>query len=316
LLNQKQKELNQQLSNTKRIAILLLIIPLMLAILLLIFSRVFLKRAIVQPIQGVLNATAEISTGNLNHRAPEEGVAELAMVSQAINVMADKLSSSQEALVRSEKQAAQGLLVPMLAHNIRNPLASIRAISQVMDGPEQDKETRSAFKDIIDTVDRLERWTGSLLAYLLPLKPQPQPSQLKDIVEGALAPLQQKIKAKAIQLSLPKWPKNNAVYTDQHLLEQVIYNLLLNAIDASNKDGVIDIVVEMKRQTFSLQILDRAGGMPFKPDPSAISAPSSKRFGTGLGIPFAFKVCDALGGELNFAARPDGGTVITMQLPV
>jgi signal transduction histidine kinase len=65
-----------------------------------------------------------------------------------------------------------------------------------------------------------------------------------------------------------------------------------------------------------LQILDRAGGMPFKPDPSAISAPSSKRFGTGLGIPFAFKVCDALGGELNFAARPDGGTVITMQLPV
>jgi C4-dicarboxylate-specific signal transduction histidine kinase len=184
-----------------------------------------------------------------------------------------------------------------------------------MDGPEQDKETRSAFKDIIDTVDRLERWTGSLLAYLLPLKPQAQHGQLKDIVEGALSPLQQKIKAKSIQLNLPKWPKNNAVYTDQHLLEQVIYNLLLNAIDASNKDDTIDIVVEMKRQTFSLQILDRAGGMPFKPDPSAISAPSTKRFGTGLGIPFAFKVCDALGGELNFAARPEGGTVITMQLP-
>jgi signal transduction histidine kinase len=56
--------------------------------------------------------------------------------------------------------------------------------------------------------------------------------------------------------------------------------------------------------------------MPFKPDPSAISAPSSKRFGTGLGIPFAFKVCDALGGELKFSARPDGGTIVTIQLPV
>ncbi len=315
LLNQKQKELAKQLSNTKRIATLLLIIPLLVAVLLLIFSRVFLKRAIVQPIQGVLRATAEISTGNLNHRAPEEGVAELAMVSQAINVMADKLSFSQEALVRSEKQAAQGLLVPMLAHNIRNPLASIRAIAQVMDDPKQDQETRSAFKDIIDTVDRLERWTGSLLAYLLPLKPQPQHSQLTDIVEGALVPLQQKIKAKSIQLNLPKWPKNNAVYTDQHLLEQVIYNLLLNAIDASSKAGAIDITVDIKHQTFNLQILDRAGGMPFKPDPSAISAPSSKRFGTGLGIPFAFKVCDALGGELKFEPRLAGGTVITMQLP-
>ncbi len=316
LLNQKQNELAKQLSNTKRIAILLLIIPLIVAVLLLVFSRVFLKRAIVQPIQGVLLATAEISTGNLTHRAPEEGVAELAMVSQAINAMADKLSSSQEALVRSEKQAAQGLLVPMLAHNIRNPLASIRAIAQVMDDPEQDKETRSAFKDIIDTVDRLERWTGSLLAYLLPLKPQPQHTQLKDIVEGALVPLQQKLKAKSIQLSLAKWPKNNAIYTDQHLLEQVIYNLLLNAIDASSKGGAIDIVVGIKRETFSLQLMDRAGGMPFKPDPSAISAPSSKRFGTGLGIPFAFKVCDVLGGELKFAARLGGGTVITMQLPI
>ncbi len=316
LLNQKQQELTQQLTNTQRIATILLIIPLILAALLLIFSRVFLKHALAQPIEGVLRATAEISAGNLSHRAPEEGVAELAMVSQAINVMADKLASSQEALVRSEKQAAQGLLVPMLAHNIRNPLASIRAISQVMDDPERDSETRGAFKDIIDTVDRLERWTGSLLAYLLPLKPQPQHAQLKDIVAGALAPLQQKIKAKSIQLSLAKWPKNNTVYTDQHLLEQVIYNLVLNAIDASNKAGSIDIVVDIKRPTFSLQILDRAGGMPFKPDPSAISAPSSKRFGTGLGIPFAFKVCDALGGELKFEPRAEGGTVITMQLPI
>ncbi len=55
--------------------------------------------------------------------------------------------------------------------------------------------------------------------------------------------------------------------------------------------------------------------MPFKPDPSAMSAPTTKRFGTGLGIPFAFKVCDALGGELKFEARPQGGTAITTLLP-
>ena len=55
--------------------------------------------------------------------------------------MAGQLASSQEALVRTEKQAAQGLLVPMLAHNIRNPLASIRATAQVMDDPTHDTET-------------------------------------------------------------------------------------------------------------------------------------------------------------------------------
>ena len=315
LLSQKQSELDRQLVDTKRTSTILLIIPLILAVLLLMFSSVFLKRAIVKPINGVLKATAEISAGNLTHRAPEEGVAELAAVSKAINKMADKLTISQEALVRTEKQAAQGLLVPMLAHNIRNPLASIRATAQVMDDPEHDAETRESLIGIINTVDRLERWTGALLAYLLPLKPQPSNTTIQEIVEGALAPLQQKIKEKSIQLKLAVWPKDNTIFTDQHLLEQVIYNLLLNAIDASSKAGSLEIICKNTPQAFILQLLDRGCGMPFKPDPSAMSAPTTKRFGTGLGIPFAFKVCDALGAELKFDARPDGGTVITILLP-
>ncbi len=320
LLSQKQIELDRQLKDTKRTSTILLVIPLILAVLLLIFSRLFLKRAIVKPIEGVLKATSEISTGNLTHRAPEEGVEELASVSKAINEMADKLIISQETLIRTEKQAAQGLLVPMLAHNIRNPLASIRATAQVMDGPEHDAETRDSLVGIINTVDRLERWTGALLAYLHPLKPQPINTRIKDIVEGALEPLQQRIKEKSIHLTLPTWPKNgeikyDAIFTDQHLLEQVIYNLLLNAIDASNKGSQVVISLETAPHELILRLLDHGCGMPFTPDPSAISAPTTKRFGTGLGIPFAFKVCDALGGELKFATRPEGGTVISISLP-
>lgn len=315
LLNQKQAELDKQLIDTKRTSTILMVIPLLLAVLLLMFSRVFLKRAIVKPIDGVLKATSEISAGNLTHRAPEEGVAELAAVSKAVNDMADKLGLSQEALVRTEKQAAQGLLVPMLAHNIRNPLASIRAIAQVMDDPEHDTETRENLRGIINSVDRLERWTGALLAYLLPLKPQPSSSSFKEIIEGALAPLQQKIKEKSIVITLPSWRKNNTIFTDQHLLEQVIYNLLLNAIDASSKAGSLEITLNLVQHVYLVQLLDRGCGMPFTPDPSAMSAPTTKRFGTGLGIPFAFKVCDALGGTLKFEARAEGGTVITISIP-
>lgn len=315
LLSQKQSQLNKQLIETKRTATILLIIPLVLAVLLLIFSRVFLKRAIVKPIEDVLKATAEISSGNLTHKAPEEGVAELTAVSQAINEMADKLAFSQEALVRSEKQAAQGLLVPMLAHNIRNPLASIRATAQVMDDPAQDVETRESLLGIIDTVDRLERWTGALLAYLLPLKPQPVNTSIKEIVSGALGPLQQKIREKSIQLMLPAWPKTSDIFTDQHLLEQVVYNLILNAIDASGKSSTIEVTLKTAPTQYTLSLLDQGSGMPFTPDPSAMSAPTTKRFGTGIGIPFAFKVCDALAGELKFEARSNGGTAVIILLP-
>lgn len=318
LLNQKQVELDNKLKENKKKSTLLLFIPLILAILLLVFSREFLKRAIVKPIAGVLKATAEISAGNLTHRVPEVGAEELASLSKAINEMADKLATSQEALVRTEKQAAQGLLVPMLAHNIRNPLASIRATAQVMESPEHDIETRDSLIGIINTVDRLERWTGALLAYLHPLKPQPTHSKIKHIIEGALEPLRQKIAEKSIQLSTPTWSPsyaNDTVFTDQHLLEQVIYNLLLNAIDASNKGGNIELTLEITSKDIIVQLLDCGCGMPFTPDPSAMNSPTTKRFGTGIGIPFAFKVCDVLGGELQFSPRQKGGTAITIRLP-
>ena len=315
LLAKEQSALDQQLEGIKRTSTILLIIPLILAVLLLIFSRLFLKRAIVKPINEVLNATSEISAGNLTHRAAEDGVQELAALSTAINKMADELSISQQALIRTEKQAAQGLLVPMLAHNIRNPLASIRATAQMMDAPELDKDTKDSVTGIIDTVDRLERWTGALLAYLHPLKPQLSQANLLNIIEGACSPLRQKVAEKTITLTLPAPAEDSLIETDEHLLEQVIYNFVINAIDASHKNSEIIITLQNFSDHVRLQILDRGCGMPFTPDASAVNAPSTKRFGTGLGIPFGFKVCDALKSTLQFEARLGGGTIITMLLP-
>jgi signal transduction histidine kinase len=313
LLAKEQTALDNQLDGIKRTSTILLIIPLILAVILLIFSRLFLNRAIVKPINDVLKTTSEISTGNLMHRANEDGVQELAALSTAINKMADELSVSQEALVRSEKQAAQGLLVPMLAHNIRNPLASIRATAQIIDAPESDKETRDSVTGIINTVDRLERWTGALLAYLHPLKPQVSKASLTQVIEGACSPLKQKITEKSIHLILPN--QSYIVETDEHLLEQVIYNFVTNAIDASQKNSEIEVRLQDMHDQVQIQILDRGCGMPFTPDSSAANAPSTKRFGTGLGIPFGFKVCDALKINLRFESRLGGGTVITMLTP-
>lgn len=317
LLTMKQFELQQRLEEAKRTSIALLTIPIALAVLLLLFSRFFLKRAIVRPIEGVLHATTEISAGRLEHKAPEVGVAELATLSRAINHMAEELAHSQEALIRTEKQAAQGLLVPMLAHNIRNPLASIRATAQVADSPDLDADTRESLQGIISTVDRLERWTGSLLAYLHPLKPQPGPTSLRQIIGGALIPLQLKLREKSMRIEQPVWAKqDDSMFTDEHLLEQALYNLLLNAIEAAPVGSLLEIDADVSAASVRLLIADRGLGMPFTPDPHAASpGPSTKRFGTGLGIPFAFKVCEALAGKITFSAREGGGTLIELELP-
>lgn len=316
LLTLKQAELSQRLAAAQRTALLWLGIPVALAVLLLLFSRIFLQRAIATPLADILHATTELSAGRLDHKVPETGAAEMSTLAQAINRMAEDLAHSQEALVRSEKQAAQGALVPMLAHNIRNPLASIRAVAQVADTPETTRDTRESLQDIISTVDRLERWTGSLLAYLHPLKPRLARCDLKQVLTGALAPLQQRIRAKSIRVALPPKAPPLLMIADEHLLEQAIYNLLLNAIDASPSGSGVNVTCDVQTDRIQLRIQDQGTGMPFTPNPGDLSpGPSTKRFGTGLGIPFAFKVCEALGGQLSFSTAPDGGTLVTMDLP-
>jgi signal transduction histidine kinase len=315
LLKLKQDELKTRLDDAKQTSILLLSIPILLAGLLLILSRRFLKREIVNPINAITHATAEISAGNLTHKAPKAGAVELAILSQEINKMAEDLAESRDALVRSEKQAAMGLLVPMLAHNIRNPLASIRATAQVIDIPTDDKDNQESLKGIINSVDRLERWTGSLLAYLHPIKPRLTKVKLQSVIDGALTPLAGKISERNLRL-VQSNPPNREILTDEHLLEQALYNVILNAIEASPANGTIEIKTSLSRDMLEISISDEGPGMPFTPDPHAVSpGPSTKRFGTGLGIPFAFKVCEVLSGNISFNPANPKGTQIRLQLP-
>jgi len=315
LLSLKQNELKGRLQEAKQTSIMLLAIPILLAGLLLILSRTLLKRAIVNPINAMMKATNEISQGKLEHKVPNAGAEELSILSQEINKMAEDLADSRDALVRTEKQAALGLLVPMLAHNIRNPLASIRATAQVIEIPADDKDTQDSVNGIMNTVDRLERWTTSLLAYLHPVKPALTHASLEKIVKSALIPLEQKLKEKNIEV-MQSAPVKEEILTDEHLLEQVLYNLMLNAIEASPQNSSMQFEAALKDDILTIQISDEGSGMPFKPEP-VTSSPgiSTKRFGTGLGIPFAFKVCEVLNGEMEFIALAPEGTQIKLTFP-
>ncbi|MDG1096367.1 MAG: ATP-binding protein [Methylophilaceae bacterium] len=316
LLTLKQNELKTRLQEAKQTSIIILSIPVLLAGLLLIASRTFLKCAIVKPIHAMMKATREISTGNLQHQVPDTGAEELSILSQEINKMADDLAESRDALVRTEKQAALGLLVPMLAHNIRNPLASIRATAQVIDVCDDDKETQESINGIMSTVDRLERWTTSLLAYLHPVKPALSKVSFKKIVLSSLVPLQQKLHEKNINVSMDIQPEEQTILTDEHLLEQVFYNLILNAIEASPPNSEIQFTALIKQNSLEINLTDQGSGMPFTPAPNAISpGKSTKRFGTGLGIPFTFKACEVLNGSIKFQSIAHGGTQITLQFP-
>ena len=142
------------------------------------------------------------------------------------------------------------------------------------------------------------------------------PNQPVMLYGSLLLPLTQKMRDKNITLLKQFQAQNIEIRTDEHLLEQMFYNLMLNAIDASPKNSNIKIEAQLVNNTFSCSLNDEGVGMPFTPDPHTLSpGPSTKRFGTGLGIPFAFKVCEVLGGSIQFEAALPQGTRITLTLP-
>ena len=316
LIALQQARLDERLTNLNRLVPMLLALPFLLALVLLIFSRYFLQRAVVAPLATMEGATAKISAGQLDERVPLYGPSELRSLAEKINTMASDLAHSRQSLLRAEKQATLGSLVPVLAHNIRNPIAAIRATAQVINDPALSAETKEDIAGIIDTTDRLERWTRTLLSYLHPMQPQFSEVDLRKMLASVLALCRVRIEHKKLRVALDIDANLTTISVDIELLEQALQGLIVNAIEASPVQGRLTLRAMSSVESVTIHILDDGPGMPFSPmDTGFAPGPTTKRYGTGLGIPFALRVIDEHGGAVKFSPREPNGTDVLLILP-
>ena len=317
LMSIAQNSEEARVSRLSRAISLIFLIPVVLAGVLLLISRAFVQQAFVRPVNALLAGVAAFGQGRLDHKVPEVGATELVTLQRAVNKMSEDLALSREALVRSEKQAALGSLVPVVAHNIRNPLASIRATAQIHDSPGVAPDVAQGLKDIRGTVDRLEQWLSSLLSYLNPLRLARSHVPLADVAGTAIELLAPQIEAKLLTVQRIGWDGYSKVTVDIHLMEQAVVGLLSNAVEASPDRGVISVSIRTRDNIVQLVIADQGPGMPFRPAPGELSpGPTTKSFGSGLGIPFAFKICDLHHGAVDFKPGSGGGTEVIVTLPI
>ncbi|MGH8773486.1 MAG: HAMP domain-containing protein, partial [Burkholderiales bacterium] len=260
LLASNRAELAARLSRLDQLAPLLLMVPLVLAVGLLFLSRNFLQGSVIRPLNQLLHATKAIARGDLTQPVPQTGAAELAALSSAFNQMASDLATSRDMLVQAEKNATLSALVPVVAHNIRNPLSSIRATAQVLDDPELSGEVREGLRGIINTADRLEEWTRSLLSYLHPLEPQLTRCTFTQIADSALKLLQTKLDAKDITVVREHWEHAPEQALDVDLFEQALFGLIGNAIDASPRGGKLKLALATGAEHAKLTLGDQGSG--------------------------------------------------------
>ena len=313
----RRRELDAWRSQWTQWTPIVVAVSVVLAVALLLISRRILQARVVVPLRNLVDGTVEISRGNLEHRIPVEGVEEIRHLALTFGEMTRELAKSQRVLVESERQAALGALVPVVAHNIRNPLASIRATAQMMDETWTGEDLAESRQAIIDTVDRLERWVTSLLHYLVPLEPRRRECRFGDMVDGALAPLGPKIARKTLRVEREDWGRDISLHADPDLMEQAIHALLSNAVEASPRSGRIRLGLARREGAVEFRIDDEGPGISFEPNPRELSpGPSTKRGGFGLGIPVAWKICQAHGGTIDIRRRDRGGTRVAVSLPL
>lgn len=312
-----QTELQSNVKHLIQTALALLLLPILIAAALLLFARIFLDKAFVKPLANILSSMQIFGKGNLKHHAIEQGANEMVDLQRAINDMASELEKSRSDLIQNEKEAALGALVPVIAHNIRNPLASIRATAEVSNLSTLSPEIHQSFTDIIGAVDRLEKWILSLFNFLDPSKPDFQICQIQQCVDNALSLIPWNSLSKEISIAKTNWDNPSQIRLDINLMEQAIYGLITNAIEASPTNTEIRLTVDSDQNSMELTIEDDGSGFLFEPGQiTNLRGPTTKAHGSGLGIPFAHKVCELHNGHLSFENRKNFGTSVTISLPL
>ncbi len=288
-----------------------------LALAQLLTTVFFLQRWLAGPIAEVGRVTSKISRGDFEAKVSVCSKDEWGELAGSVNRMAEELKSYEHKLRAQERLAAMGELASFAAHNIRNPLAGIRAAAQVMLAEcGEEPVTRESLEDIIESVDKLDIWIQRLLGFAKPLSVQPVKSELAGLIDEALRLTDAQLKAKKIAVE-SKIGQIPPVAADPALLEQVLSALMVNAVEAREKGGSLSIQATANDHEATLSVSDTGKGIPvgilervFKP------FVTDKPAGTGLGLAQAKKIVDLHGGEIKVESRVGEGTKVILTLPL
>ena len=232
-----------------------------------------------------------------------------------------EIKDLNEEVARHKRLAALGKLSAGIAHEIRNPLSSIRGLAQfVYNSFSKTDERKEDLNTIIQEVDRLNKLVVQVLDFAKLKKPNLIRFSLNDLIRKIAELFKLEIKDKQIKFSLELSPDISQIQADEDQVRQILMNVIINAIQAIPKKGEIKIKTEKallkEEPAIKLIIEDSGVGIPEK-DLNQIFDPffSTKEKGSGLGLSIAYKLIEAHQGEIKVESKEGEGTKFVIFLP-
>lgn len=284
-----------------------------------------------QPLQRLVAVMARAESGDLAARVETRSSDELGRLASNFDTMISKLNSAQqeivryhqEQLARADRLATIGQMAGAIAHEIRNPLTGISGALSVLSRKfAPDDPGREVIRETRLLIDRLNKSVEEILHYLRPSQPQLQVVALTTIVERTVSLLQGEANKASVRLIMESGSGAGpppTVNADPQQLQQVLMNLVLNAIQASTAGGEIHIRTQTAdnaagQPCASIEVEDSGKGMSADEVAKAFQPFFSTRAqGTGLGLPIAKQIVEQHGGRITLRSSVGKGTCVRVE---
>ncbi|KPK30121.1 MAG: hypothetical protein AMK69_04415 [Nitrospira bacterium SG8_3] len=220
---------------------------------------------------------------------------------------------------RTQRLASLGRLAAGIAHEIRNPLSSIKGFATYFRERYKDiPEDQKTAEIMVQEVERLNRVIGQLLEFARPMSVRKKSTSIQSVIQHSLKMIERDAQAKDINIRMNLSSEIEEVSIDADRMNQVFLNLYLNGIEAMEERGTlsVDLYPDESGEQIKISISDTGAGIN-KEDLVHIFDPyfTTKQSGTGLGLAIVHKIIESHKGEVKVESEPGKGTTVTIILP-
>lgn len=237
---------------------------------------------------------------------------------QRLQELAIENQTLYEKLFKADKLAALGTLAAGMAHEIKNPLAAINGLTQVLPENLHDPEFLAKYQEIVSRqIGRIDSLVRDLLAFGRPAPSQLGRCDLSLLLEESCRLVESQCRKKGIEL-IRDWPATLLLEADAGKLVQALLNIILNAIEALPTGGRIKIsAFAGEGGSATVRVIDNGHGITLD-KLAKIFDPfyTTKEEGTGMGLAVTYRIIKDHGGEITAESSPEKGTIFTICLPI
>ena len=295
----------------------------------------FLGNLLLKPIHQLIEASRRVSEGDLAPRIGPVSRSEIGILQRTFSEMLSALRERSQRLLAdrerqllvSEKQASIGRLAAGIAHEINNPLTGVLTFSHMLlRRTDMDAAARADLETIVQSTERVRSIVKGLLDFARQTQIEPEPADINHLVEETMALAANQALLKGVRFSFNPAGGLPARTLDRNQMQSVLLNIMLNAIDATDKGGHIDVstslglsAAEPGHRNIEVQIADTGCGIPIEIldrifDPFFTTKEVGR--GTGLGLSVSMGIVERHGGSIHVTSRPGQGSTFVIRLPL